>query len=138
VRAESEAVFFERGEEVERRWQRYLSNPAMLYGIEALGDFIKAAAARPELRQLFPYTSLHTFCFSRCTGFPYTEDTPRVTPSRDGYVVRLAKSALDPRPLLLGRGDAETAADLVVKHLPPGCGPAVAGTAEDLGDGAGE
>jgi hypothetical protein len=33
---------------------------------------------------------------------------------------------------LLGRGDADAAVELVVEHLPAGCGPAVPGTAEDI------
>jgi hypothetical protein len=80
------------------------------------------------LRRLFPYTSLNIFCFSRCTGYPFTLDTPFVRPVMENWYEVMSASGL-----VLGRGDAEAAAELVVANLPPGCGPAVPGTADDLG-----
>jgi hypothetical protein len=107
---------------VEERWRTYLKD----FGFPELVPFVQAAARRPELRQLFPYTSLNRFCFSRCTGYPFTRDTPLVQPVENGeYEVVL-------EDVVLGRGNAEQAAKLVVAHLPPGCGPAVPGTADDL------
>jgi hypothetical protein len=35
--------------------------------------------------------------------------------------------------VVLGRDGAEATAELVVANLPPGCGPAMPGTADDLG-----
>ena len=124
VAVEPGATAYERGEEVEERWRSYISG----IGFPELAAFVEAASRRPELRQLFPYTSLNMFCFSRCTGYPFTRDTPFVRPMTEGqYEVFTASGAV------LGRGDAEEAAQLVVANLPPGCEPAVPGTANDMG-----
>jgi hypothetical protein len=87
-------------------------------------DIIDAAHARPVLRQLFPYTSHASLCFSTCTGFPYSDDIPRVDPGERGYVLRgLADEVIGEAD------DADGAIDLLLAHLPAGVGPAVAGTA---------
>jgi hypothetical protein len=125
VTPEPRAAVYERGGEVGDRWQGYLAGIGERF--PELAEFVAAAAWRPELRRLFPFTSLNTFCFSRCTGYPFTRDIPHVTPlPSGGYQVA------GPDGRVLGRGNGEEAAELVVRHLPPGCGPAVAGTAEDL------
>jgi hypothetical protein len=119
------AAFFERAEEVECRWRDYLANIGDRF--PELATFVRAAYRRPELRQLFPYTSFNSFCFSRCTGYPYTGDTPMVVPTTDGqYEVRGRIGEV------LGRGDADAAVQLVIDHLPAKCGPAVPGTADEL------
>jgi hypothetical protein len=125
VEVEPRAASYERGEEVEYRWRDYLAN--MCHGFPELVAFAQAAARRRELRQLFPFTSLNTFCFSRCTGYPFTRDTPYVWARRDGQY-----EVLSPDGQVLGRGDAEAAIRLVVEYLPPDCGPAVPGTADDV------
>jgi len=125
VTPEPRAGVYERGEEVEDRWQGYLSGIGERF--RELTEIVQAAAKRPELRQLFPYTSLNMFCFSRCTGYPFTRDTPHVRQlPGGGYEV------VGPDGRVLGRGNGEAAADLVVRRLPARCGPAVAGTAEEL------
>ncbi len=125
VAAEPAAASYESGEEVEHRWQDYLTNIGDPF--PELVAFVQAASRRRELRQLFPYTSLNRFCFSRCTGYPFTRDTPYVWPQRDGqYEVR------GPEDQVLGRGNAEAAVRLVVEHLPTNCGPAVPGTADNV------
>jgi hypothetical protein len=125
VRAQSDAGVYERGEEVAERWRDYLSHIGGRF--PELAEFVRAAAARPELRRLFPFTSLNTFWFSRCTGYPFTRDTPYVRPMPGG-----GYEVAGPDGRVLGRGHGEEAAELVIRHLPPGCGPAVAGTADDL------
>ena len=121
----AEAGAYERGEEVEHRWQKYLSG--MGDRIQELVEGVEAAAGRRELRGLFPYTSLNMLCFSRCTGYPFTDDTPHIRPlPGGGYEV------IGPDGRALGRGDGEVAAALVVAHLPASCGPAVPGTVDDL------
>lgn len=122
VDVQANAFAFERGEEVEDRWQSYLKS----VGFPELEAFVAAASRRPQLRQLFPFTSLNTFCFSRCTGYPFTRDTPRVRPLQEGEY-----EVVSPSGAVLGRGNAEEAAELVVANLPD-CGPAVPGTAVDL------
>jgi hypothetical protein len=123
VRAEDKAAAYERGEEVEDRWQTYIGG----IHFPELVRFVEAACRRSELRQLFPYTSLNMFCFSRCTGYPFTRDTPHVRP-----LPKAQYEVVSPAGNVLGRGNAEEAADLVVANLPAACGPAVPGTAEDL------
>jgi hypothetical protein len=123
VAIEKKAAGYERGEEVEERWQSYRES----IGFPELETFVEAASRRLQLRQLFPYTSLNAFGFSRCTGYPFTHDTPFVRPVQGQYEVVSASGKV------LGRGNADEAADLVVVNLPPNCGPAVAGTAEVLG-----
>jgi hypothetical protein len=125
VEAGEKAAGFESGTEVESRWQDYLAG--MGENFPELVEFTKAASARPELRQLFPFTSLNRFCFSRCTGYPYTTDTPYVWPQRDGSYNVYGRGEQ-----LLGCGDAEAAVELVIQNLPPNCGPAVPGTEEDV------
>ena len=38
-------------------------------------------------------------------------------------------------PAAVTQGDAEEAVNLIVRHLPPNCGPAIQGTGEDLSAG---
>ena len=122
------ADVYERGEEVEMRWRGYLASLGERF--PELTAFVTAAAAEPRLRQLFPFTSLNRFCFSRCTGYPFTRDTPHVVPlGRDQYEVMSYSGES------LGHGNALEAVALAVAALPPNCGPAVAGTAEQLSGG---
>jgi hypothetical protein len=124
VVVEPKAAAYERGEEVEDRWRSYISEIAF----PELAPFVEATSRRPQLRYLFPYTSMNTFCFSRCTGYPFTLDTPFVRPVKESRYEVLSASGV-----VLGRGDAEAAAELVVVNFPPGCGQAAPGTADDLG-----
>jgi hypothetical protein len=128
VQVQPTAAAYERGEEVGMRWQEYLASLGESF--PELMAFVAAAAAEPKLRQLFPFTSMNRFCFSRCTGYPFTLDTPHVVPlGRDQYEV-ISSSGES-----LGRGNAEDAVALAVAALPPNCGPAVPGTAEQLSGG---
>lgn len=123
-RVDEQAQAFEDGRGVEARWRKML--PPNSWGIPETQPLIEAAARQPALRQLFPFTSLHMLCFSRTTGYPYTIDCPYAEPVGKG---RYRAKVRDGR--ILGEGDAEEVIALVVKHLPPSCGPAVDGTAED-------
>lgn len=100
VTVESKAAGFESGSEVVSRWQEYLSGMADRF--PELVAFTKAASARSELRQLFPFTSLNRFCFSRCTGYPYTGDTPYVWPQQNGGYNVLAPDVRATQRLRLG------------------------------------
>jgi hypothetical protein len=128
VEASSAASAYESGEIVELRWQQYLASLSKDH--PKLRAFITAAAAEPKLRQLFPYTSLDNFCFSRCTGYPFTRDTPRIVPLGDDKYEVITFSGTS-----LGRGGPIEAIAIVVAHLPPGCGPALPGTSDDLAAG---
>ncbi len=131
-RAGKNARMFEEGREVDWKWEAMLRN--LPDYDPAVREIISRAAQEPRLRMLFPYMSMAALCFSRCTGYPYSGDTPRIWPEGDGqYVV------LERRQFMnwnwrrkIGRGDANAAVRLAVAHLPPGCGPARPGTADDL------
>uniref|UniRef100_UPI0040576A95 DUF6193 family natural product biosynthesis protein n=1 Tax=Candidatus Electrothrix sp. TaxID=2170559 RepID=UPI0040576A95 len=125
IQVEETAVFYERGQEVEMRWRNYLE---FLDGeFPELMAFVTAAAAEPKLRQLFPFTSLNYFCFSRCTGYPFTQGLPYVVPLGGGKYEVMTSSRKS-----LGCGKAADAVSLIVAALPPNCGPAVPGTAKQL------
>ena len=125
VSVEPHAESYERGDEVEHRWRDYLARRDDSFcQLEAI---ILAASRRPELRQLFPFTSMNTLCFSRCTGYPFTRDTPHVRPLSNGRY-----EVFGPNGQALGLGDAEAAVRLVVANLPTNCGPALPGTADEL------
>ena len=97
VAVEPRAASYESGDEVEHRWRDYLANMGDRF--PELTSFVRAASCRRELRQLFPFTSLNTFCFSRCTGYPFTRDTPHVRPLRGGLY-----EVVGPGGRVLGRG----------------------------------
>jgi hypothetical protein len=89
-----------------------------------VADIIEAAHAAPVLRQLYPYTSHATLCFSTCTGYPYSNDIPVIEPREGGgYVLRRFTGEV------IGEAnDADGAVTILLTHLPAGIGPAVAGT----------
>jgi hypothetical protein len=127
---------FENGTEVEARWASYLERSPH----PELSALIHEAANSPELRQLFPFTSLTRLCFSRCTGYPYTRDCPVIVPAPGGrYVVHHATEyyanweAIESKPPdQKASVDAKEAVRLAVLALPDGVGPARRGTARDL------
>jgi hypothetical protein len=151
VGVESKAEGHEQGAaaEVEQQWQTLYSrvkNDELRQGFTLLVPLVEKAMEVPVLRRLFPFTSLFSLCFSRCTGYPFSGDCPSACPSRyavwQGYLTPEQRAALGPeKPYtvadskghFLGQGDAAEAIELIVPHLPPNCGPAVQGTADDLG-----
>jgi hypothetical protein len=120
------AEAFESGKEVDYRWEEYSVWIPRRY--PELVEFFMLAREEPRLRCLFPFTSLNRLCFSKCTGFPYFVGCPPVEPAGDGqYLVRLGgKVHL--------KGCAEIILEYLLDVLPEDCGPAVSGTAEDLGN----
>lgn len=119
----------ERGAAVETMWMIYRRTAAPYVD----HDLIEAAYAQPRLRALFPFHSHRSLNFSRCTGYPYTHDVPVVTPVDGGYRVTGWRTGSPGGPVAMGETDnPRDAVALVVARLPPGCGPAVPGTADDL------
>jgi hypothetical protein len=110
--------------EVEARWTEI--RDYVRRRMPKLSPLVEELADIPAVRALYPYTSLHWICLSRCTGYPFSGDCPNAACTGDS----LYEVQLDRTPL--GTGSAAEAARLVAAHLPPGCGPAVQGTAEDL------
>jgi hypothetical protein len=114
-----------RGEEVEQRWENFLNSiPTTL---PELSEFVIEAYKHPKLRQLFPFTSLNTFCLSRCTGYPYTNDLPIVIPAKNNEYEVVTRDGKG-----FGPGNAKWAVKTVEANLPENCGPAIIGTAEEM------
>ena len=116
------ATFFDEGKEVAYNWDVILHD----HGRKEIRPFVALAIKDEVLSKLFPYTSLMTLCFSRCTGYPYTTDTPTVTPNIKSkqFIVRNGKG------VEIGSGSAREALQIVKTHLPKDIAPAVKGTAE--------
>ncbi|MER6782370.1 MULTISPECIES: DUF6193 family natural product biosynthesis protein [unclassified Streptomyces] len=118
----------ERGPEhaVAEKWSRYLT-PGSHEDLEML----HAAHAEPRLRALFPFTSHGTLLFSRCTGFPFSQDVSAIYPLGDRrYAVHHRGEPFSREPGYT----AQEAAAVVVARMPETWGPAVAGTQHDLRD----
>lgn len=125
------AEAYEHGDPVETKWRIYRQTRARHID----HDLIEAAYAQPRLRVLFPGTSHETLLLSRCTRPPFTRDLPAIKTLRDGRyeVAWLPNAPHGPRQIALV-DSAQEATALVVTHLPEaGCGPAIDGTAQDLG-----
>jgi hypothetical protein len=133
--------------EVEQKWQTLYRQVKNEESRLVLVPLVERAMEVPVLRQLFPFTSLFTLRFSRCTGYPFFVDCPSVCPSRwlphpAAGPIPEQRAALGPAKLytvidskghFLGEGDAAEAIELIVRHLPPNCGPAIQGTADSFG-----
>jgi hypothetical protein len=124
---EAKADAFEKDIEVEWQWDRLEESMKSGDHKVALLPLVVAARKRNELKVLFPFTSLIRLCFSRCTGFPYSGDCPHAAPAEDGLFL-----VFDASEQIVGKGNVETAVQTLIDHLPPNCGPARKGTAEDL------
>lgn len=94
---------------------------------EDIGALARAAERVPEVAGLFPYLSHGVLLLSRCTGYPYTHDTPCVRPpvGRSGFQVL----APDGSRMYAETDTAEEAVRALAAALPPDCGPARRGTA---------
>ncbi|MER6198470.1 DUF6193 family natural product biosynthesis protein [Streptomyces sp. NPDC001586] len=108
--------------------------------VRDLGDnlidtaLVEAAYATPTLRALFPLVSHGSLQFSRCTRFPWSQDLPSIFPHGEGHfhVLRLHEPRGSGREQIGGTVTGDEAVELVASHLPPGCGPALDGTPDDL------
>ncbi|MFD8420884.1 DUF6193 family natural product biosynthesis protein [Streptomyces sp. NPDC059466] len=92
-------------------------------------ELLEAAYAEPRLRQLFPWTGMGELHFSRCTEWPWAWDVAYIQPATEGeYWVSgpLRSESVGPA------ATAQEAVMMVVDRLPPHCGPALAGTREEL------
>ena len=102
--------------------------PKTMPAFLGLLPIVREAAERPELRQLRPFISLFSLCFSRTTGYPSTRDRPRAESlGNDLYRVTSAEGTV----LFDGFGTVQ-AADALVAALPLNCGPAIQGPLEDM------
>jgi hypothetical protein len=133
---------------VETRWQHLLERfQSPVWRTKFWGDMLPAVQAmmqQPALRQLFPFTSHATILLSETTDSPYAYTrSPAVRALDHGHfrvmVPRCKGISGTGRGrwkvvewTILGEGDAEAVAALMVQVLPPGIGPAVAGSDPDL------
>jgi hypothetical protein len=138
------AFAFDENNEVEYTWKLILQDQ---YRLE-LNDFVKIAIKDEVLNKLFPFTSLYTLCFSRCTGYPYdTDDLPNVTPKQfenfapvygensieieDRNKLELRFVVTKNKSEYLGEGNAEEALRIVKANLPDNVQPARKGTTDE-------
>ena len=99
VTANKKAIAFDEKREVEYTWNLILNDNSRA----DIRSVVELAINDPVLSKLFPFTSLTRLCFSRCTRYPYTHDTPIVIPiSADTYEVRLSNN-----DVVVGRGAAQ-------------------------------
>lgn len=129
VKPDEKAKYFEAGREVEWQWQslhNYIQRD-----FPCLVSFLNEASQNIILNQLFPFTSMNTFHFSRCTGFPFSKDCPIVIPIESKAENNKYK-IVDSKGKYIGEGNARDAVKLVIEHLPPNIGAAMRGTADDL------
>jgi len=127
VTLEPIAASFEKDMEVEWKWESLEATIRTQQHKTDLLPLVVAARRKKEVRQLFPFTSLVSLCLSRCTGYPFSGDCPYAVPTKEGQY-----QVFDASGKVIGRGDAESAVQLLIDHLPPNCGPATKGTADDL------
>jgi hypothetical protein len=86
---------------------------------KSLRPILAAAADDPDLRSLFPFTSMNRLCFSRCSAYPYTFDCPCIAADRGHYSVLATWAVSDePAPILAEADEAAEAVSVVVRHLP--------------------
>ena len=120
-----------RDHDPEQRWQVFLPQIKECFegwdvAWDQMGPFVLAASKRPELRRLYPHSSLHGYCmFARCSGHQSDCYLASVAvKSRRSCIYEGTVSVPgSEEEILLGAGDADHAADLVVRHLPEDCHP---------------
>lgn len=144
VELNDKAKAFDENKEVEYTWNFLTQDDSL-----RLNEFVELASRDEVLNKLFPFTSLYTLCFSRCTGYPYdTDNLPNVTPKQFEQFAtqeyRKADTEVLNRQTLeslfvvtrnkneyLGEGNAVETLRIVKDNLPDNIKPAVKGTADD-------
>lgn len=141
VETNSKSLAFDSGNETEYTWNQLLNNESK----SELREFIQVAIQDDILGKLFPFTSLYTLCFSRCTGYPYdTKDLPNVTPKLDSWTLpkmgevnektesdNMIYVVTKNKTEFLGQGSAMEALKIVKQNLPKNITPAIKGTSEN-------
>ncbi len=118
------------------QWQelfKILEENSEFFMFAKLYKLAQIASETPKLRQLLPYTSVGRFCFSHCLGFPFSYDCPSAQWMGENQIQVYGASGMNGwhnHPV--GIGNAHEAAQMLADALPPNCGPAILGTADDL------
>ena len=123
-----------------REEARFMEEKGKRSIMSELIPLVAEAAKRPELRQLRPFTSMFWLCLSRTTMFPWVTVKCTARPIGNGRF-RISNGSWGVKSdgdRILGEGDAVQAADILVANLPPNCGPAIHGTAEDWKEQGGQ
>ncbi len=121
---------------VEAAWHKILTTageprrPAESPLLAPFAELVLAAHAEPLLRQLYPWTGMWELHFSRCTEIRHTWDVPYIGTLKDGryYVEGPSRSS----PRIAETDSAQAAVAMVIDRLPPHCGAAFIGNAEEL------
>jgi len=144
VKTSDQAKAFDENKEVEFAWNYILQGDSRT----KLHEFAKLAIKDELLSKLFPFTSLYTLRFSRCTGFPFdSHNLPDVTPkqfenfapiSNKYFITEYENNKLEQQFIVtkntneyLGMGNAEQALKIVKNNLPDNIKPAKKGTADN-------
>lgn len=143
VSPSDQALAFDNNNEVEYTWNLILQDQDR----REIKDFVKLAIKDKVLNKLFPFTSLYTLCFSRCTGYPYdTDNFPSVTPKEFENFAPIRDKELNNNNIIksekqflvtlnndefLGSGNAEEALKIVKDNLPENIKTARKGTADE-------
>lgn len=144
VTPNEQAKAFEENNEVEYAWNYILQSESRA----EIYDFVKLAIKDEDLNKLFPFTSLYTLRFSKCTGYPYDSDNlPNVTPKQFQIFTPLKKEKFSAQQdsenvekqfivtkndnEYLGIGNAEEALKIVKENLPKNLNKARKGTADE-------
>ncbi|MER6678321.1 DUF6193 family natural product biosynthesis protein [Streptomyces sp. NPDC000983] len=120
---------------VEAAWHKILTTADERHRTETsplaapFAELVLVAQAEPLLRQLYPWTGMWELHFSRCTEVRHTWDIPYIGTLDGRYYVE-GPSRTSPR--IAETDSARAAVAMVVDRLPPGCGPAFIGSAEEL------
>jgi hypothetical protein len=133
LRSSKHAEAHERGPAavVELQWRTMREQAAEEPGFTGFGELVEAAHAESRLRQLYVFSSHWTLGFSSCTGYPFRNEVA-IVPSHSGSPFRVKRHPLSD-DVLGEAATAEEAVALAVRHISTELGPAVAGTAEQVG-----
>ncbi|QKW10817.1 hypothetical protein HUT18_12400 [Streptomyces sp. NA04227] len=93
-------------------------------------ELVRVAYAEPLLRQLYPWSGMWELHFSRCTEHRPTWDIPYIGTLGSGRYRVDGPNRNSPR--IAETDSAQAAVALVLERLPPDCGPAFIGNAEEL------
>ncbi|MET8723833.1 DUF6193 family natural product biosynthesis protein [Streptomyces misionensis] len=121
---------------VEAAWHRILTTageprrPEESPLAAPFAELVMEAHAEPLLRQLYPWAGMWELHFSRCTEIRHTWDIPYIGTLRDRRYYIEGPSRTSPR--IAETDSAQAAVMMVVDRLPPHCGPAFIGNAEEL------
>uniref|UniRef100_UPI0031DC9BBE DUF6193 family natural product biosynthesis protein n=1 Tax=Streptomyces hawaiiensis TaxID=67305 RepID=UPI0031DC9BBE len=121
---------------VEAAWHKILTaagephRPERSPLADPFAELVPVAHAEPLLRQLYPWTGMWELHFSRCTEIRHTWDIPYIGILGDGryYVEGPRRTSLR----IAETDSAQAAVAMIIDRLPPHCGPAFVGNAEEL------